>query len=86
MLDVVFVFVFVVVFYRDLVRELMISGAVAHSEYDAVRRFRDYIEIVDPDFLSGYNIINFDLPSDSFWRAVLLLLNLLIVRYSADLR
>ena len=40
----------------------MISGAVAHREYDAVRRFRDYIEIVDPDFLSGYNIINFDLP------------------------
>jgi DNA polymerase delta subunit 1 len=32
------------------------------DEAELLNSFRDFIEIVDPDFISGYNIINFDLP------------------------
>merc|ERR1719359_1713620 len=42
-----------------------IPGAAVLSfedEGDMLMSFRNFVETSDPDFLSGYNIINFDLP------------------------
>ena len=43
-----------------------IPGATVLSfedEGEMLMSFRSFVEASDPDFLSGYNIINFDLPS-----------------------
>ena len=32
------------------------------KEEDMLRRWRDFVEQVDPDIITGFNIINFDFP------------------------
>jgi DNA polymerase delta subunit 1 len=42
-----------------------IVGAVVksfHSESDLLQAWRDFVQEVDPDIITGYNICNFDLP------------------------
>jgi DNA polymerase delta subunit 1 len=44
---------------------LSIVGAqvfACHTETELLRKWREFVREVDPDFIIGYNIMNFDLP------------------------